>query len=124
MKLIISIIFLISSQILLAQNDNKIIGNWITNDGMRKIKVYTKNNKYHGVIYWVKNSNNQKEIGEIIFKNLELVGKEFENGTFKMPSEEHNANCSAIFLNNIKLKFTIYHGLKIFGHNIYLTKID
>lgn len=124
MKLIICIIFLISCQILLSQSDNKIIGNWMSSDGLRKIKVYKKNNKFHGVIYWVKNSKNQNEIGEMIFKNLEFIDKEFENGIFKLPSEEHNANCSATFITDTKIKFTIYHGLKLFGHNIYLTKID
>ena len=56
-------------------------------------------------------------------KDLSFKGTEYDNGKFLMPSGKHNASCAAKVIKTNVLQISIYHGLKLFGHTIYLSKI-
>lgn len=117
----LSLLFITSAAFAQTKSDD-IIGTWLTSDGERKISVYKQNEKYYGKIIWVKNSDKKDEIGKIVMKDLEFSNGEYDDGSFIMPTEKHSADCAAIFKKGNVLQITIYHGMKIFGHNIYLSK--
>ncbi len=106
-----------------SQKSDDIIGNWLTQDGERKINVYKQDAKYYGKIYWVKNSEKNNEIGKVIIMGLSFEDDEYDDGTFLMPTDKHSASCAAKIIKITALQITIYHGLKLFGHTIYLSKI-
>ena len=97
---------------------NAIEGNWLTNDGERKINVYKKDNKFFGKITWVKDQNKNSEVGKVVIMNLEIDGESYENGTFLMPSDKHSASCSAKIKSGNVLQVQIYHGLNLIGHKL------
>lgn len=117
------IIFLSTTIASFAQKADDIIGNWLTSDGARKINVYKQDEMYYGKIYWVNNEDKKTEISKIVMLKMSFIKNEYENGTFIMPSDKHSANCSAKIIENKVLQITIYHGLKLFGHSIYLSKL-
>jgi uncharacterized protein (DUF2147 family) len=123
MRVLVLIIFSFVIKITLAQA-NGIEGNWLTLDGERKITIYKTDNKYFGKIIWVKDQKKSNEIGKVVIKNLEADGDDYENGTFIMPADKHNASCSAKVKSGKVLQVSIYHGLRIFGHNLYLSKLN
>ncbi|MDO8998285.1 MAG: DUF2147 domain-containing protein [Bacteroidota bacterium] len=123
MRVVVLIIFLFMVKVTHAQT-NSIEGNWLTSDGERKIAVYKKEDKYFGKIVWVNDQNKSNEVGKVVITNLEVDGDEYENGTFIMPSDKHSASCSAKIKSGNVLRVSIYHGLKIFGHDLYLSKVN
>lgn len=115
------VLFVTSSSFAQTKSDD-ILGTWLTSDGERKISVYKQNEKYFGKIIWVKNSDKKDEIGKIVMKDLEFSKGEYDDGSFIMPMEKHSADCAAIFKKGNVLQIIIYHGMKIFGYSIYLSK--
>jgi len=117
----LTVIFITSSAFAQTKSDD-ILGTWLTSDGERKISVYKQNEKYFGKIIWVKNSDKKDEVGKIVMKDLEFSKGEYDDGSFIMPTEKHSADCAAILKKSNVLQITIYHGMKLFGHSIYLSK--
>lgn len=117
----LTVIFTTSSAFAQTKSDD-ILGTWLTSDGERKISVYKQNEKYFGKIIWVKNSDKKDEVGKIVMKDLEFSKGEYDDGSFIMPMEKHSADCTAILKKSNVLQITIYHGMKLFGHSIYLSK--
>ncbi len=121
-KLIFILLFLATKQSI--GQTNAIEGNWLTVDGERKINVFKKDNKFFGKIIWVKDKTKNSEIGKLVITDLEESESNYDGGTFIMPSDKHSANCSAKVKSGNVLQVTIFHGLKIFGHNLYLSKTN
>lgn len=122
MKKILFILLLALTIICYSQNSNDILGNWLTSDGERKINIYKQGDKYFGKIYWVKIEDKKSEINKIVMMDLVYENGEYDQGTFLMPSDKHNASCAAKILKTKILKVSIYHGLQLFGHSLYLSK--
>lgn len=123
MKKIVLFLLFTSTIKYYAQTANDIIGNWLTSDGERKINIYKQGDKYFGKIFWVKMTDKKNEINKIVMMDLVYENGEYEQGTFLMPSDKHNASCAAKILKSKILKVSIYHGLQLFGHSLYLSKI-
>ncbi|MBI3520109.1 MAG: DUF2147 domain-containing protein [Bacteroidetes bacterium] len=117
----LAVLFVTSSSFAQTKSDD-ILGTWLTSDGERKISVYKQNEKYFGKIIWAKSSDKKDEIGKIVMRDLEFSEGGYDDGSFIMPTEKHSADCSAILKKGNVLQITIYHGMKIFGHSIYLSK--
>lgn len=122
MKDLVLIVFLFVSTSLLAQKADDVLGNWLTSDGERKISIYKQDGEYFGKIYWVKNENKKSEVGKVVMMNMEFKDGKYEDGTFLMPSDKHSASCALKIIKNNVMQMTIYHGLQLFGHSIYLSK--
>lgn len=123
MKNLVLIVFLFVSTSLLAQKADELLGNWRTSDGERKISIYKQEGEYFGKIYWVKDENKKNEIGKVVMMNMVFKDGKYEDGTFLMPSDKHSASCAIKTIKNNFIQITIYHGLQLFGHSIYLSKI-
>lgn len=121
--IIVFLCFMLVPNLVKAQNGDKIIGNWVTKEGDRKINIYKQEGKYFGKIFWVKQQEKQNEVGKVVMMNLEYVNGDFDNGVFILPSDKHFADCAADFIDGGVLELTIYHELKLLGHSLYLTKI-
>lgn len=121
-KNLILIVFLFVSTSLLAQKADDILGNWITNDGERKISIYKQEDKYFGKIHWAKDENQKSEVGKVVMMNMAFKDGKYEDGTFLMPSGKHSASCALKIIKSNVIQITIYHGLQLFGHSIYLLK--
>jgi len=122
-RIFFATVFIILSMNTFAQTKgDEILGVWLTSDGEMKVSVYKQNEKYFGKIVYVKNSDKKNDIGKIVMKDLVFEDGEFDNGSFIMPSDKHNADCAATLKKGNVLQIIIYHGLKIFGHSIYLSK--
>jgi len=117
----LTVLFVTSSSFAQTKSDD-ILGTWLTSDGERKISVYKQNEKYFGKIIWAKSSDKKDEIGKIVMRDLEFREGEYDDGSFIMPTEKHSADCAATLKKGNVLQITIYHGMKIFGHSIYLSK--
>ena len=123
MKTLILYLSLFLTNCMFSQKEEDILGNWLTQDGERKINVYKQGEKYFGKIYWVKNTQKNNEIGKVIMMDLSFEETDYDEGKFLMPSEKHSASCAAKVIKTNILQIIIYHGLKLFGHTIYLSKI-
>ena len=123
MKTLAISLFLFFTNCMFSQKEEDILGNWLTQDGERKINIYKQETKYYGKIYWVKDLKKNSEIGKIIMMDLTFEGNEYDNGKFLMPTDKHNASCAAKVTKSNVLQIIIYHGLKLLGHTIYLVKI-
>lgn len=122
MQNVIIFLFLFIVKLSYCQNPEQIIGNWLTSDSERKITIYKQNEKFYGKIIWVKDQKKDNEIGKIVMSDLEYREGKYDNGTFIMPDDKHQASCALEYKEENLLKVTIYHGLKLFGHSIYLYK--
>lgn len=101
---------------------DKILGDWLMNDGTRKINIYKQGVNYFGKIAWVAKPEMKDEMGKIVMRDMSYLDGTYDEGEFIMPNEKHSASCYAELQSDGSLKMTIYHGLKLFGHNIFLTK--
>lgn len=122
LKSTLIIFLLFGPQVFGQTRPDDITGTWLTGDGERKVLIYKQNKKYFGKITWVKARDKQNEVGAVVMQDLEFAEGEYDNGSFIMPGDAHNASCAAVFDKNGVLRLIIYHGLKIFGHSIYLYK--
>ncbi len=107
-----------------AQVANPIIGQWLTDDGERKIQIYAQGGKYSGKIVWVKKQDMQSEIGKIVLTDLKFENGSYDGGQFFMPTQKHSASCAADLEGNDNLKINIYHGLKLFGTTMRLKRVS
>lgn len=107
-----------------AQTANPIVGQWLTDDGERKIQIFAQGDKFIGKIVWVKKTEMQPEIGKIVLTDLKFVNGSYDGGQFFMPTQKHSASCAAELEGNDNLKINIYHGLKLFGHAMRLKRVS
>ena len=118
-----TITLLLVAGALQAQEANPIIGQWLTDDGERKIQIFAQDDKYTAKIVWVKKTEMQGEIGKIVLTDLKFVNGSYDGGQFFMSTQKHSASCAAELEGNDNLKINIYHGLKLFGHAMRLRRV-
>lgn len=102
-----------------------ILGNWLLQDGSKRINVYKENGKYYGKIYWVKEHAKQAEIGKKVLWDLtyDADDKEWNGGEVQLPDMNHSASCYIKLKNTNIASVTGYHGMRMFGKTKTLLRI-
>ncbi|MCA6441389.1 MAG: sterol desaturase family protein, partial [Chitinophagaceae bacterium] len=102
-----------------------ILGNWLLQDGSKRINVYKENGKYYGKIYWVKEPAKQAEIGKKVLWDLtyDADDKEWNGGEVQLPDMNHSASCYIKLKNTNIASVTGYHGMRMFGKTKTLLRI-
>jgi uncharacterized protein (DUF2147 family) len=121
MKIIVTL-FLAGA--LSAQSANSIVGQWLTDDGERKIQISAQGDIFTGKIVWVKKAEMQSEVGKIVMTDLKFVNGSYDGGQFFMPTQKHSASCAAELEGSDGLKINIYHGIKLLGHAMRLKRVS
>lgn len=119
-RILLGILLLTASH---AQGSNPIIGNWLTDDGERKIEIYAQGDKFAGKIVWVKSIERRNEIGKIVMTDLKFEKGTYDGGQFFMPTQKHSTSCAADLEGNDNLKINIYHGIKFLGTTMRLKRV-
>lgn len=103
-----------------------ILGNWLLQDGSKRINVYKENGNYYGKIYWVKEPAKQAEIGKKVLWDLtyDAGDKEWNSGEIQLPGMNHSANCYIRLKDKNTAIVTGYHGLRLFGKSKTLSRIN
>jgi len=134
-KIISTIIsFFVIINISFSQNNNDIIGIWITPQDRSAIKIFKKANCYYGKIIWQKYANDKKGFpkkdinnpnpklrnetlqGLIILKNLHFNGKnEWTKGTIYNPESGNTYKIKVELKNKTTLKVRGYIGFSFIG---------
>lgn len=142
---LLSCIFLTFSSGALAQQSDKILGTWLTEDKDGKIEVFKKGDQYFGKIIWIKNNtnkdgsspkldiNNPDEdkrstpiIGTIILKKLEWDSddQEWDDGEIYDPKSGNTYDVYAKLESENRLYLKGYIGISLLGRSTYWTRVE
>ena len=136
MKKILLLIFILSSTLAYSTEADDIVGTWLTAEKKGHIKIYKKNNKYHGKLVWNNDStkvdsNNPEESkrsrklrGMVLLTHLEWNGESWENGYIYDPETGKTYNCKAELDGNNKLKFRGFVGVSLLGRTTEWTRLE
>lgn len=129
-------LFVIVGNSAFAQDADKIIGTYLTEENKGKVVITKKDNKYYGTLVWTnapdaldeknpdKNKRKNKIAGTIILKDLVYTGNgTWENGTVYDP-ESGKIYSGKITLNkNGNLNMRGYVGISAFGRTTVWTRV-
>ncbi|WP_420575377.1 DUF2147 domain-containing protein [Ekhidna sp.] len=102
---------------------DSIVGNWVSSDGVRTVRVYKEKDKYKADII---KSNNPEETGKLILWNLvyDLESREWNDGKIQLPGMSHEVDCFIEMNKKDTMKITGYHGWRIFGSSeVYIKEL-
>lgn len=76
-----------------AQYADALLGDWLTEDGKARVSISVNNNKYRGIVTWVRDSNDSNKIEMLVLSDFVYDAKEREwnNGVVYDPKHGHNA---------------------------------
>jgi uncharacterized protein (DUF2147 family) len=118
-----------------AQQADKVLGVWLTEDKQGKIQIYKQGNAYFGKIISGNEPNrvddknpdeklrSRKLIGAVILSNFVFDGKgTWEDGKIYDPNNGKTYSCLMKFKNDNTLEIRGYVGIAMFGRTAYWTR--
>ena len=122
---------LTSSIILNADEAEKIVGVWFTDDKLSKIQIYRTDNQYFGKIIWLSSKENKEElkiapkIGYQIFKKFTFEGKNvWSGGQVSDPRSGMTVSGKMTLKNENTLNVRGYLGTPAFGKTVILQRVE
>lgn len=125
----------------LAQEDeNRVIGRWLTDDGKAVIDIYKKASKFYGKIVWLKEPNlengkakvddknpekslrNRPLMGLNLLKDFQFTGTKWEDGKIYDPETGKTYSCYMELIEQSKLKIRGFIGFSLIGETTYWTR--
>ncbi len=137
--LAITLVFLLPKD-LIAQEADKIVGQWYTDKNESIVEIYKVGNKYHGKIIWIENPNNEDGTikrdkdnpdpklrnrtiqGLEIMTGLEFDDDEWEDGEIYDPQSGNTYSCYIELENANTLSMRGYMGISILGRTTVWTR--
>lgn len=113
-KYFLSVILLIYSLSLSAQDSDAIVGEWITQNGEARVTIFIEQGKCFGKIIWIKDSKQSAQLNTLILSDFVFEAKEQEwnNGTVFEPRHGHKSSGYLVLKDAKTLKVTGYKGLR------------
>lgn len=122
---------LISSIKFNADEAEKIVGVWFTDDKLSKIQIYKTDNQYFGKIIWLSSKDNQEElkikpkIGYQIFRKFTFEGKNvWSGGQVSDPRSGMTVSGKMTLKNENTLNVRGYLGTPVFGKTVVLQRVN
>lgn len=139
-------LFMFSSNLVLAQKADDILGVWLNADKDAHIEIYQEDGKFFGKIVWMLNPNDPEtgkpktdnlnpdeslqsrpRMGLILLKDFVFDDDEWEDGTIYDPKSGKTYSCYMEFedLKDLnKLKIRGYIGVSLIGKTTYWTRVQ
>ena len=139
-------LFMLSSNLVLAQKADDILGVWLNADKDAHIEIYQQDGKFFGKIVWMLNPNDPEtgqpktdnlnpdeslqsrpRMGLILLKDFVFDDDEWEDGTIYDPKSGKTYSCYMEFedLKDLnKLKIRGYIGVSLIGKTTYWTRVQ
>ena len=121
----------LSSLKLSADEAEKIVGVWFTDDKTSKIQIYKIDNQYFGKIIWLSSKENQGElkikpkIGYQIFRKFIFEGKNvWSGGQVSDPRSGMTVSGKMTLKNENTLNVRGYLGTPVFGKTVVLVRVE
>ncbi len=121
----------LSSLKLSADEAEKIVGVWFTDDKTSKIQIYKIDNQYFGKIIWLSSKENQGElkikpkIGYQIFRKFVFEGKNvWSGGQVSDPRSGMTVSGKMTLKNENTLNVRGYLGTPVFGKTVVLVRVE
>ena len=114
-----------------ADEAEKIVGVWFTDDKTSKIRIYKIDNEYFGKIIWLSSKENEEElkirpkIGYQIFKKFIFEGKNvWSGGQVSDPRSGMTVSGKMTLKNENTLNVRGYLGTPVFGKTVVLVRVE
>ena len=121
----------ISSIKLNADEAEKIVGVWFTDDKTSKIQIYKIDNQYFGKIIWLSSKENQKDlkinpkVGYQIFRKFTFEGENvWSGGQVSDPRSGLTVSGKMTLKNENTLNVRGYLGTPAFGKTVILQRVE
>lgn len=114
-----------------AEDSEKIVGVWFTDDKTSKIQIYKAENQYFGKIIWLAASGSNEELkvkpklGYQIFRKFTFEGKNvWSGGQVSDPRSGMTVSGKMTLKNENTLNVRGYLGAPMFGKTVVLLRVD
>ena len=114
-----------------ADEAEKIVGVWFTDDKTSKIQIYKIDNQYFGKIIWLSSKENEAElkikpkIGYQIFRKFVFEGKNvWSGGQVSDPISGMTVSGKMTLKNENVLNVRGYLGTPVFGKTVVLVRVE
>lgn len=141
MKSIISLLLIVFSTTIFAQNADDIVGVWWTEDKDGKVEIYKKGDVYYGKLIWLKEPNengkpklddenpdpklrNRPLQGLVLLSGLVFEGDEWDDGEIYDPESGDTYSCYVELESPNRLKLRGYIGFSLIGRSSYWTRAE
>lgn len=111
-KIILSVVLMIITFTLLAEQPTKFLGIWESEDGKAIYEIYIQENHYHVKLVWVEEDAKQKQknnLGKVFIENLEYspVKGCLINGSLKHEKRKINCKIESDEKGNLNVTFKV-----------------
>jgi uncharacterized protein (DUF2147 family) len=127
--------FFFNPDIIFAQGENAILGNWLTTDKDAKIEIFREGNEFFGKVVWlqepledgkpkVDKKSNEPIMGMLLLNNFQYNDGVWEDGTIYDPKNGKTYSCTIKKKDSDTLEVRGYVGISLIGRTVEWTRVE